>query len=857
MTKVIILLIILSSITCKIPEYALIKRNEFLSFKLDNSDSSFYAYLPFEEDYEIGEESNELLHHFFKLDKKIGFKHRIIEKNESFPDELFFNKSSKEWDNNYKTLEVYENVRLKEYAKLKNNSDENRISIFVFYIEEQFKDSFDPNEIFSVGRINYNTYLNDTIINDELKADSLNLYGFTFNSIFRYNRVLFINSPISSVYEYHLGEYKKNNSNIHIYTCNYKREIENIFLIAYNPNNYNQKIYIEYENNIDTISLYNFIDLKGLESNRLDGDSFIEGVLYVSIDQPGLYNIKTNGNYKYLFNDDINDIKNLTELKNIEHYKYINGGPIYISNNYFIVMISSTQYVSFTVTKIEIKEVEKEINMLSFEYFKISNGNSLNFNLNKSNQNVILKLLSNNDGNVNINNNNYYFNKNEVKVINVNDEQFKINALDNNFTFAIKLKIPEEFIEFPEFGESYILPTDTYYKFLIYKINTVNYSYLHFSFNETQYIKLYYEFISEKNLNEISKGEIDRYAIKSPKLYFNNYKNKLQNESLYLSLYIENLTNKNIDLETKYYKSLEIKEDNFTLLEYSNYMDLFKEKKRGSIFIIPCVGHIQTFIQTSVSYKYHMFYKPFKFSFEGQFNDFLQINVLEQNKGNAFVNYYKLGLQEKDYFYREETMDEPKEPEYGLDELNKTHFILSINEIFSDSPQINFIFVITSIENEHLLEPRCQFFNNFYLNEAPKLDNLEIYNFSYDNPVGYISLPIQKKNFLNKSQRLVYKLMGITGPKFKYIRFYNSYYYKKCYETCSECIDIGNEQNHNCTSCINGKLFQKDKGNCLDQCPSGYYQTGNICKSYIKYLIIGIAIGVIIIVLIIICIIKI
>ena len=56
--------------------------------------------------------------------------------------------------------------------------------------------------------------------------------------------------------------------------------------------------------------------------------------------------------------------------------------------------------------------MEKEINLFDFEYFKISKGNTLNFNLNKTNQNIVLKLLSNN-GIININKNDYFFNENK------------------------------------------------------------------------------------------------------------------------------------------------------------------------------------------------------------------------------------------------------------------------------------------------------------------------------------------------------------------------------------------------------------------------------------------------------------
>ena len=52
----------------------------------------------------------------------------------------------------------------------------------------------------------------------------------------------------------------------------------------------------------------------------------------------------------------------------------------------------------------------------------------------------------------------------------------------------------------------------------------------------------------------------------------------------------------------------------------------------------------------------------------------------------------------------------------------------------------------------------------------------------------------------------------------------------KCYETCSECDDIGTEEEQNCRACLYGKLLQEDKGNCLDHCLIGYYQSGNKCS---------------------------
>ena len=74
-------------------------------------------------------------------------------------------------------------------------------------------------------------------------------------------------------------------------------------------------------------------------------------LFYISI-EPGLYKILdlAKGNkYMYLFKDDIKEIKNLTDLINFNHYKYTREDNFSISNNYFIIMVSSTESIEFDV----------------------------------------------------------------------------------------------------------------------------------------------------------------------------------------------------------------------------------------------------------------------------------------------------------------------------------------------------------------------------------------------------------------------------------------------------------------------------------------------------------------------------
>ena len=56
--------------------------------------------------------------------------------------------------------------------------------------------------------------------------------------------------------------------------------------------------------------------------------------------------------------------------------------------------------------------------------------------------------------------------------------------------------------------------------------------------------------------------------------------------------------------------------------------------------------------------------------------------------------------------------------------------------------------------------------------------------------------------------------MGITGPKLKYVKFYDTYFLRICYKTCLKWDDIGSDDFHNCTSCVEGKILHEDNGNC-------------------------------------------
>ena len=210
----------------------------------------------------------------------------------------------------------------------------------------------------------------------------------------------------------------------------------------------------------------------------------------------------------------------------------------------------------------------------------------------------------------------------------------------------------------------------------------------------------------------------------------------------------------------------------------------------------------------------------------------------------GYYIYYQLKEDEEDYSFITGSYSE-----YNIKIFNKTHFRLYINETFSDAPEINYTLAIYETKPRYDYDINCRFFKNYYLNQSSdEANNSEIYYFLNSNLINnpneteyiyYLNLPFPKKfNFHKPNQKFIYKLMGITGPKYKYVKIYDIKYLLFCYETCSECSDVGIVDEHNCTSCLEGKVlfsgyinYDEYRNVCLYECPIGYYEKDNICKS--------------------------
>ena len=838
-----ILLLILYFASANIPNYLKITRNNTLNFQLDNPNSTFYAYLPYEEDYEINDISN-INNHFLRLDKKIGFKHRIIENNEDFPDESIFNKNSKGIDseNNYEyqSLEPFENIKLKEYYKLEKDKDINKTSIFVFYLENDT--AFDSDEEFSISRVQYNIY-NNVIIDTELESNDLKLYVFETNYNISNNSVLFINSPISTLYEYNSLNYEKINSNMNLFQIKNEVNITAILLFVYNPNDEIQNVSIEYRIKNEN-QFYRSLDLRKLNNNE-NYTSYGEyrNFFYLSI-EPGLYKIQDIGKgnkYIYLFKDDINEIKNLTDLKKIEHYKYTREGYRYISENHFIIMISSSKPIILLVEKKEIKDEIKDINMNNFEYFKISKGNTINFRLTRDMENIIFKLVSSNSGNVMINNINYEFNQNKyIHKVNIQEDNLIIEAKDNSFIFAIKLEIPNMYIySISKEGENSRISKGGE-QFLIYEIKNSLTNAIYISFDRDNYAYYTYELTEELNeeyvKKTITKGDNILYHDFFPHLDLQLYTQK----TLYLTLYIKNYNDYNsLYFYINYTEQIQLTENNLTKITNENNIYFYKENKKNVFFFIPYYI-LYTYCKFTKNESYTSFSSPEIFSQKGDFGDYLHFMINENRRLIGYYIYYQLNDDEEEYSYVYGTDSEL----YHVELLNDTHIRFYINETFSNSPQIDYTLVVYNPKT-YYQDSKYEFFIKYYLNEYSETEISEVYKFTNKDLknnineteyIHYTDLPFPKTfNFNKKNQKFEYRLMGITGPKYTYVKiyYYNTLYI--CYETCSSCSNTGSQDKQNCITCKEDKVFLEHTyyryaNNCLDECPKGYYEKDNICK---------------------------
>ena len=223
-------------------------------------------------------------------------------------------------------------------------------------------------------------------------------------------------------------------------------------------------------------------------------------------------------------------------------------------------------------------------------------------------------------------------------------------------------------------------------------------------------------------------------------------------------------------------------------------------------------------------------YYPFQKAYRLENTDKIFLNTFNSF---AFINYYQDNNYNDYSFKGNLTSIYPFIPNLA----NMTYIRIIFYELFSDSPEINYIYVISkdeNHENDEILEPLCNFFYSFYLNNQSNTEALQIYYFSLkdvkknETNTYYADFPFPSKlNIFGSNKRLKFKLMGITGPKYKYVKIYYTIHLNLslCHINCNECKYIGDDNNQNCTSCNitskNKYLVESEKygSNCVEECP--------------------------------------
>ena len=216
-------------------------------------------------------------------------------------------------------MDVNEKIKIGRYNKLKNGE-----TLFLkFTLKDEYKDSFDKSQIFSVEMVNSSLiYLGEPDFNvlhsfetnfkpKEVKIfkipnfdiDAIDIIDFEDHNKFCCYQLknIFVNSPISAIFSDDRKLYYKLYSNLLLYgflfDSIYGKEEECLpllDLIVYNEKDVNSNINIEYiiNGNDNDLDLYPF----NLTSNNSHFESITKPFKYANImsDKPGIFHITVN-----------------------------------------------------------------------------------------------------------------------------------------------------------------------------------------------------------------------------------------------------------------------------------------------------------------------------------------------------------------------------------------------------------------------------------------------------------------------------------------------------------------------------------------------------------------------------------
>ena len=477
-------------------------------------------------------------------------------------------------------------------------------------------------------------------------------------------------------------------------------------------------------------------------------------------------------NYNYsnvgIFDYNIEEIRDIKSLKNLSYFKDISPGYFYSSRKYFIFSVINTEYykdfnLNFLNTDITSNEISDRFNI-----FKLFKNKELLFQIKYPEKKIIIKALSPNKGVIEINKK--IFNilyENQIEEIDVNNlNTLNIKALDNDFVFAIKSKVPENRIIYSnmeiDFNHSLKINNEV---FIVYNIDYFNYDYVMFSLEikapkESKYeYGINYGYINEKHFEKIPKQNGIKNKCYDLK-YYKNKNNLLSGKKLLFVYYVENFneTEINITIQSKYYKQLAYKENTYVKNWGNNLMNIFYDKEEFKLI----------FYTEKTTIIYNCLYK----------------NVYLMNSYNSFIYYYKdfqinrvylVPLEFSVYGYIRYLPNKDKNNYWLMDSnkkiritiFNNTYFNIFFQSSFTDIKERNYFLYLSEKNSKENYDSKIYVLENFYLKNQNNNSEYELITFNVDDlstdfftSYSSINLTTQKFNLNATNKEIIFYLIG-------------------------------------------------------------------------------------------------
>ena len=492
--------------------------------------------------------------------------------------------------------------------------------------------------------------------------------------------------------------------------------------------------------------------------------------------------------YGYIFDYELEEIKEYKDILNMKYYKDISTGYFYSPKKTLIFIFkkrANFQVVGENRTSNNITD--------SYNIFKIAKDEEISFNVTFPSRNIILKSLTSNQGEIKIYDNYYYFyEENQIEEINAGYlTTLTIKAINNYFIFAIKTKVDENLIINMDIGNEYNNTIKNNEIFIIYDLDYINYDYAFFSLSfEPQDKDIYYgySFLFGVDIGLLNQSEISTKKGNSWEYFyycnFKYYKNKrsFKNKKLFIAFYFKSYYYTfDIKLESEYYKQLVFEDfvykknwgnDLMTILDTDEKFILYFYSETGLSLVNYIHGYGES--QGTPSLKPYessrvKYFCPVAYRFYGY------ILKIPLNSSTRDICIYSYNYIDK------------------IKTINNTHFEIYFDHYFTNVKEKNFILILKDYDVEEDYESKFYILENYYLkNETGndlKYDIFSLNGTDCDYRCAFY-LPMSKTyNLSEYNRKNIFYLIGESYP-YKLVYVYDPFIY-----TTEEKIENNIEKN--------------------------------------------------------------